>query len=108
MKKQLSRPQASTIVGIIAWGLGVFSVLSFNEWQHVRLFGSFTPFDLITDAVTNVFLPVGGIFYALFAGWIMKTPHTMEAFNLKSKVMYHLWLWLIRIICHHWQSWWYS
>lgn len=97
-RTKLSRAKICWIVGITTWLLGLVSVFSFNLWSQDKLFGSFTPFDLITDSVTNVFLPIGGIFYAIFAGWVMKKKFTKDELNFKSNYLYKTWLVLIRYI----------
>jgi NSS family neurotransmitter:Na+ symporter len=73
-----SRSKACWIVGAVAWTLGIVSVLSFNVWESVRIAGVWTPFGLITDAVTNVILPLGGIGFCIFSGWVMKSRATQE------------------------------
>ena len=66
-RTRLNRPVAAVLVGAVAWTMGIASVLSFNLWSHVQLFGKFTPFDVITDSVTNIIQPLGGIGYAILA-----------------------------------------
>lgn len=97
-KTRFSRVQVCWIIGIIAALLGLISVFSFNIWQHVRIFGTFDLFTAITDLSTNIFLPVGGIFYALFAGWVMKKSHTRSELAFKQNWVYSVWLCLTRVI----------
>ncbi|MFT6836454.1 MAG: NSS family neurotransmitter:Na+ symporter [Francisellaceae bacterium] len=97
-KTKFSRIEICWIIGIITWLFGLLSVFSFNIWANDKLFGGFTPFDLITDSVTNIILPIGGIFYAIFTGWIMKKKFTKEELNFRSNWLYIIWLYLIRFI----------
>ena len=85
------------LVGVVAWGFGIASVLSFNVWSGVRIFGHFPPFIAITDLVTNVILPVGGIFYAIFAGWMMLKTETADELKMTAG-LYRLWRWLVRFV----------
>ena len=91
-RTRLNRRNAALVIGSVAWLLGLASVLSFNLWSHVQFFGQLTPFDAITDGVTNVIQPLGGIGYALFAGWVILKPHSRDELDFKPS-----WFWLWRI-----------
>ncbi|MDA7742164.1 sodium-dependent transporter [Francisellaceae bacterium] len=97
-KTKLSRKQSCFFIGIVVWLLGMLSVFSFNVWSDVKLFGHFTPFAAITDGVTNIILPIGGIFYAIFAGWVMLPKATKETFALRSNALYQIWRFLVRYV----------
>lgn len=97
-KTGLTRIKVSLLIGFVATVLGLVSVFSFNIWQGVRLFGRFDLFTSITDLSTNIFLPIGGIFYAIFAGWVMKREHTHAELQLKSDLIYEVWLFLTRFV----------
>ena len=84
-RTRCSRKMAALIIGLVAWVLGIVSVLSFNLWSHVQLFGHFTPFDAITDVVTNIIQPLGGLGYALFAGWVILKPHSREELDFTPR-----------------------
>lgn len=92
-----SRRKSCVIVGAIAWVLGIISVLSFNVWKDVRILGHYTPFDLITDSVTNLILPIGGIGFCLFAGWVMSRKATQDELNTHPYI-YSIWRVAIRYI----------
>ncbi len=96
-KTRLTRVQASWLVGIATWLLGIVSVLSFNVWQHVHVAG-FGLFTLITDLSTNIFLPIGGIFYAVFVGWMMHKRFTRDELNFHCAGLYTLWRFLVRYV----------
>lgn len=97
-KSGLSRTKSSIIVGIAAALLGLLSVLSFNIFSGMRVLGHFDLFTLITDLSTNIFLPIGGIGYALFAGWVMHKKATLDELNPSSPLVYSSWRLLIRFI----------
>jgi len=96
-KCQLSRRKATYIIGSIAWILGIGSLLSFNLWQNIKLAG-FTVFDVISNGATDIFLPVGGIGFTLFAGWIMQRHKTQEELKNTHPTIFHTWRFLIRWI----------
>lgn len=93
-KKGLSRTRAAIVVGFSAWLLGITSILSFNLWSHVQLFHQ-TIFDFSANLATNIILPIGGLGYAIFAGWIL--PRSVTENEIQSRI-YPLWRFLIRYI----------
>jgi len=94
-KTTLNRHQACWVIGVLVWALGLISVFSFNYWSHVKLFGHFSPFIFITDLVTNVILPIGGIAYAIFSGWILPRKMTTDELALQRPVYYKIWHFLV-------------
>ena len=70
-------------------------MFSFNILSGYKLFGKFDLFTVITDLVTNIMLPIGGILFSFFAGWVMYKKQSKEALNM-SNVLYSCWLFLIR------------
>jgi len=93
----VSRFTAAFIVGSFAWFLGIGSLLSFNVWHHVQLFGHYSVFDIVTNVTTDVILPIGGMGFAFFAGWVMLRKQTEEEMNTK-RYIYILWRFLIRYV----------
>lgn len=94
-KLNIKRTPAALIIGFFAWFIGIGSMLSFNLWKHIKIFGKFTLFDIATNIPTDILLPLGGLGYAIFAGWIMTKTMTKEEVNSK---LYFSWLFLIRFI----------
>lgn len=93
----LKRLTASIIVGIFGWVLGLASLLSFNVWQNFHFLNGRTVFTFITDLATNLLLPIGGLGFSLFAGWIMTKKSTKEELQFPS-ALYTTWLYLVRYI----------
>ena len=93
-KKSWSRRKAAISVGLTAWLLGIVSLLSLNVWQHIRIFNH-TFFSLATDIPTNFILPLGGLGYAIFVGWVL--PKKISKAQVNSTI-YSLWLFTIRYI----------
>lgn len=93
-KLKLPRNQSAILVGIIAWIMGIGSVLSFNVWQNVKLFGH-TIFSITTGVPTNFILPIGGLGFAIFAGYVMKKKFTQEEVHPR---IYPIWRFLVRYV----------
>jgi NSS family neurotransmitter:Na+ symporter len=93
---RLSRPWAAMLLGAATWLLGVAVVLSFNEWQAVKLFGQGI-FDLLDYLTTNILLPLGGLLIALFVAWVMQAAHTRGELGLGA-LAYGAWRFVLRYI----------
>ena len=69
-KTFLNRLGASIVVAVLAFVIGLLSVFSFNIFGHFEFMGKFNLFTIITDLVTNIILPVGGVLFCIYAGWL--------------------------------------
>ena len=100
----ISRTKAAALIGTGTFVVGLITVLSFSTWEHTYPLGQFdifagkTPFDLIDYLVSNILLPVGGMLYALFAGWWLTKDTCLDEIGLEDGAMFKLWLLLVRII----------
>lgn len=101
----LSRRAAALLSGGISFSLGILSALSFNVLADfhplgaIPIFADKTFFALFDYTITNLFMPVGGILIAVFAGWIMKRNFSAdELFDGKDTLSYRVWLFLVRFL----------
>jgi len=100
----VTRKRAASIIGLGAFLLGLVTVFSFNVWEDVHLLQGIptlagkTPFELIDYLVTNVMMPLGGMLYALFAGWWLSKNTSVEELGLGEGRIYQLWLFLVRYV----------
>jgi NSS family neurotransmitter:Na+ symporter len=95
--KQISRRRASVTVGFATWLLGLLTVFSFNIGENWLLFGM-TMFGLLDYLTTNIMLPLGGLFIAIFSGWIISKQSSKEELAIKSPLNYKVWRALIRYV----------
>jgi len=89
------RGRAAALTGVAVWLVGLLSVLSFStlaEWHPVA---DKTFFDLVTSVPTEIFLPVGGLAIALFAGWVMARDTAREALGVGG-AGFRLWQAVVR------------
>lgn len=70
-KAKVSRVVGASVVGFLAWLLGLGSAFSFNIWADVTILPDKTFFDTMDFVSNNIILPVGGMLIALFAGWFL-------------------------------------
>ena len=92
----LTRAKAAAVAGFVAWVLGLGSVLSFNYWSELTLFGR-TYFDNMDYLTSNVLLPLGGLLVAIFSGWLMTKQSTQAELEL-NELWYSVWRFLVRFI----------
>ncbi|MDX1519136.1 MAG: sodium-dependent transporter [Gammaproteobacteria bacterium] len=95
--RNMKRNVAAILAGVIAWCLGIGSALSFNLWSDYKVFG-FNYFDVMDKLTSNVLLPLGGLFVAIFAAWFMRSESSREELALKSAMTYKIWLLLVRFV----------
>ena len=95
----MSRVNASVVSGSAAWLLGIATIFSFNVMSGVKLFGK-TFFDLLDFLTANIMLPLGGLFIAVFATWVMSKQASREEIGLfgAAQVGYYLWFYLTRFV----------
>jgi len=94
--KGMNRIYASVWVGLATWMVGIGTVLSFNLWDNFKIFG-LTFFDLLDYLTANIMLPLGGLFIAVFAGWLMHTQSSKDELNTTENG-YKIWTVLVRYI----------
>jgi len=91
------RLRATMSLAGAAWLIGIGSVLSFNEWADVTLFGK-TIFGNLDFLTTNIMLPLGGLLIAIFAGWVMKDSHARKELDMKNFKVYLGWRVATRVL----------
>ena len=100
----ISRTAAAGTIGAGTFLVGLITVLSFSTWENTYPLGQFaifagkTPFDLIDYLVSNVLMPLGGMLYALFAGWWLSRDSCLDEIGLDDGAMFKLWLLLVRVV----------
>jgi NSS family neurotransmitter:Na+ symporter len=98
----VNRIYASVWIGLLTWLIGLGTVFSFNIWEDYTLsipwlFENKTFFDTLDYLTANIMLPLGGLFIALFAGWVMRKESTREELYTYAPV-YNIWRFLTRYI----------
>ncbi len=100
--KGISRIYASAWIGGFTWLTGLGTVFSFNIWQDKTLsipflFENLTFFDTLDYLTANIMLPLGGLFIAIFAVWVMREESSRDELATYPK-MYSVWRFLVRYI----------
>lgn len=66
----MSREKSSLLNFVIAIVFGVLCALSFGVLSDFKIFGD-TIFDLFNNLTANYFMPMCGMFFSIFAGWLL-------------------------------------
>lgn len=101
--KGMARIRASVITGVATWLLGIVTIMSFSSWSFSFKFAGATKtdgmFDVIDILTSNIMLPLGGLFIAVFAAWVMKSSFTADELNLdKRGIAFQTWRFLVRYV----------
>lgn len=96
-KTRLGRRGAAMVLGLLAWALGLVSLLGFNHWSHVRLWG-LDIMDFVAKVANDIMLPLGGLLIAMFAGWALKRSIARDELSDLPDWMFIAWQWLVRVV----------
>jgi len=81
----ISRKVSATVLGFLIWLLGIAVVLSFNDWQHIKIVFGLNIFETLDKLTSTILLPLGGLLMAVFAGYFMKKDHVQDELNLDNR-----------------------
>lgn len=100
----IRRKRAAIIFGFIIFIVGSGSVLSFNVLKDfhplgaIAMFEDMTIYEATDFIASNFLLPLGALFTAVFAGWIVKRSASLDELELPDAALYRVWRFLIRIV----------
>ena len=92
-----TRVVAALLVGTLVWLLGLGSAFSTNVLSDFYIVGEMTFLDTMDYVSNNIVLPLGGIFIALFAGWVLDSKIRDEEMKGDSPY-YPAWRFLTRFM----------
>jgi len=91
-----TRAQAATFVGVLIWGIGMGSVLSFNTLSDLTFYKG-TIYANVDYITSNILLPLGGVLITVFAAWVMCRNSTADELGGAGS-LYKLWRLLARYV----------
>jgi len=97
-EKITSRFTAAMSLGLLAWFIGLGSVLSFNEWSDKAFIGDLNFLDSIDYLANQFLMPIGGMMVAIFAGWFLKPDLALDEFSGIQLKVFNTWRFFIRFI----------
>ena len=92
------RSRVAVSLGVFCWLLGVGTVLSFNVWADVHVVGELTVFDFLDYVTQKIMLPLGGLFIAVFVGWVLPKKIVGSQLGLGEGTPTLVWTVLIRVL----------
>ncbi|CAE6898508.1 Transporter [Pseudomonas marincola] len=108
-----SRAVVTSTLAFFCWLVGMGTVLSFNVGADAKFFvfandgfhlfqwgaeGGKNFFEGIDYLTSRLLLPLGGLSFALFAGWVMTREAVRDELSISSPVLFNVALWLIRVV----------
>jgi NSS family neurotransmitter:Na+ symporter len=109
-EKNMERPQAARLCGVVAWVLGLGTVFSFNLWTDYKwtfpvdlgkvqyvLFKEKTFFDIVDFLASNLILPLFALLIVWFAGHLLRREIFKEELALRES-QFNIWYFVLRNI----------
>jgi len=100
-KFNISRVKATIVTNLTLAVVGSFAALSNSALADFKPFGK-TMFDLFDYASSNLMLPIGGLFIAIFVGWVWGRQNVEMALSnagvLNNRFVVNSFLFIIRFI----------
>jgi len=108
-----SRVLVTSVLALLCWVVGMGTVLSFNLGAEAKFFvfaddgfhlfqwgaeGGRNFFDTIDYLTSRILLPLGGLAFAIFAGWVLKREVVRDELAMKSPLLFSVVYWLIRVV----------
>jgi len=99
-RKGISRVKATYGISAIFYILGLFALLSnTNEFSAALTFGSKNLFDWFDFVTAAILMPIGGIFIAIFVGYIMDKQSVRNALvPYMGETFFKIWLIMVRYV----------
>lgn len=99
--RRITRLRSASLIGLFAWLLGIVTIMSFSSWSFQFSFGgkekSSGMFDVLDILTSSIMLPLGGLAFAFFAGWVMSRESVRD--ELKgSGLGFFFWYPVVRYI----------
>ncbi|MCA6064549.1 sodium-dependent transporter [Thalassolituus marinus] len=97
VEKGIPRGRATFLVCLLAWLVGILTVLSFNVMGDVKFLKG-TVFDNLDFLTSNIMMPLGGVAIAVFVGWFMRRKDVAGEVKMKDKRLFRAWRFTLRYI----------
>ncbi len=92
--KKFKRAPATAILTAVAW-LGGMACIYSNNWLGDKE-GSFFVFEGLDFITSQVMLPLGGLFIAVFVGWLMNKSVVCFELDAEDHPLFEVWLFIVR------------
>ena len=109
--RHIRRIKATAWTGSVVWFIGLATIFSmtgttlqdifqplFGDFELKAGFFKYNLFQVIDFFTASIMLPVGGLFIAIFAGWIMHQDSTEREFSFRNRYVYPVWHVMVRYV----------
>jgi len=100
--REIDRIRAAIWSGIVAWLLGIVTILSFSSWSFSFNFAGLLKrhglFDVLDILTSSIILPLGGLGMALFVGWVLPRESVVDELGGSAGIGFKIWYFTIRFI----------
>lgn len=79
-ERGFKRRNATLLLGLLCWAVGILCSLSFGSLSGFRLLGH-SIFDFLDHLCSDWLLPLGGLIFTLFVGWKMSKADVRDEFT---------------------------
>lgn len=112
-RKKLSRPMVSALLAFACWLFGLGTVFSFNIWKQAKFFvnddlgfhlyqwgaqAGLDFFGVIDFFTSRIMLPLGGLCFVVFAGWVMGREAVRNELSMRNPALFELTFFLMRYV----------
>ncbi|WP_137820312.1 sodium-dependent transporter [Pseudomonas sp. 2FG] len=112
-RTRVSRVWVTTGLAFICWFVGLGTVFSFNIWKEAKFFvsdaggfqlyqwgaaGGLDFFGVIDFFTSRIMLPLGGLTFVIFAGWVMGREAVRDELAMRSPKLFALTFLLMRYV----------
>lgn len=80
---------------LIAWGGGMACIYS-NDWLETQ--NAWGAFEWLEHIASNIMLPLGGLFIAIFVGWKLRRGLVRKNIGIQKELFFNIWYGVLRII----------
>ena len=84
-EKKWSRKNATLVLFLVCWGIGVLCSLSFGPLKGVHLLGN-TIFEFCDKLISNFVMTLGSLLFVIFVGWKMKKADVYDEFTCGGRL----------------------
>lgn len=92
--RKVSRPTATIMLSSLAWMGGVGCIFS-NNWLEDKE-GKWYLFETLDLLTSQIMLPLGGLFIAIFVGWLMHKSVVESEMDAEGHPLFDIWLFIVR------------
>jgi NSS family neurotransmitter:Na+ symporter len=102
---RMPRVGAVCATAVMAWLLGLLSMLSFNLWKtfypldFFNRYSGKTVFDISDDIASNMLLPIGALLTSVYVGWLIDRRIVATQMAESSPSAQRLTVLMLRFVC---------